>query len=89
MDSILPGRSLERRCFTCELPLVTTDREGVEIDYCPSCRSVWLDRGELEKLVDRLASPYPDPDAGGLSDPWFDDAPTAPRAGLGAFLDVR
>ena len=32
-----------------------TDRQGVEIDYCPACRGVWLDRGELDKLLDRAA----------------------------------
>jgi Zn-finger nucleic acid-binding protein len=30
-----------------------TDRQGVEIDYCPQCRGVWLDRGELDKIMDR------------------------------------
>src|SRR5690606_1690627 len=33
--------------------LVMTDRSGVEIDYCPTCRGVWLDRGELDKIIDR------------------------------------
>jgi hypothetical protein len=33
--------------------LVMTDRNGVEIDYCPKCRGVWLDRGELDKIIDR------------------------------------
>ncbi|MRU14237.1 hypothetical protein FDP25_02225 [Roseovarius sp. A21] len=33
--------------------LVITDRSGVEIDYCPKCRGVWLDRGELDKIIDR------------------------------------
>ena len=33
--------------------LVMTDRSGVEIDYCPKCRGVWLDRGELDKIIDR------------------------------------
>jgi len=33
--------------------LVMTDRQGVEIDYCPKCRGVWLDRGELDKIVER------------------------------------
>lgn len=36
--------------------LVITDRSGVEIDYCPQCRGVWLDRGELDKIIDRSAS---------------------------------
>ncbi len=35
--------------------LVITDRSGVEIDYCPQCRGVWLDRGELDKIIDRSA----------------------------------
>ena len=33
--------------------LVMTDRSGVEIDYCPKCRGVWLDRGELDKIIER------------------------------------
>ena len=36
--------------------LVMTDRSGVEIDYCPQCRGVWLDRGELDKIIERGAS---------------------------------
>ena len=36
--------------------LVITDRSGVEIDYCPSCRGVWLDRGELDKIIERAAA---------------------------------
>lgn len=58
------------KCPTCtDIALVMTDRQGVEIDYCPKCRGVWLDRGELDKLIDRAgqavaASPaYPQPTA--------------------------
>jgi len=40
-------------CPVCELPLLMTEREGVEIDYCPKCRGVWLDRGELDKIIER------------------------------------
>ncbi len=36
--------------------LVMADRSGVEIDYCPSCRGVWLDRGELDKIIERSGS---------------------------------
>lgn len=36
--------------------LVMTDRSGVEIDYCPTCRGVWLDRGELDKIIDRVGA---------------------------------
>ena len=44
------------KCPTCtDVALVMTDRQGVEIDYCPQCRGVWLDRGELDKLIDRAA----------------------------------
>jgi Zn-finger nucleic acid-binding protein len=39
--------------------LVMTERSGVEIDYCPKCRGVWLDRGELDKIVDRAAPAAP------------------------------
>jgi len=43
-------------CPTCTTtPLVLAERQGVEIDYCPHCRGVWLDRGELDKLLDRAA----------------------------------
>ena len=42
--------------------LVITERSGVEIDYCPQCRGVWLDRGELEKIIDRSAAPPPQVD---------------------------
>jgi Zn-finger nucleic acid-binding protein len=37
--------------------LVMTERSGVEIDYCPKCRGVWLDRGELDKILERGAAP--------------------------------
>ena len=40
------------KCPVCpESTLLMSDRQGVEIDYCPNCRGVWLDRGELDKLV--------------------------------------
>ena len=39
--------------------LVMADRAGVEIDYCPKCRGVWLDRGELDKIIERAAPPPP------------------------------
>ena len=39
--------------------LVMADRNGVEIDYCPKCRGVWLDRGELDKIIERAAAAAP------------------------------
>lgn len=42
------------KCPHCQdVTLTIADRQGVEIDYCPQCRGVWLDRGELDKLIDR------------------------------------
>jgi len=41
------------KCPNCNLSLVMTDRGGIEIDYCPECRGVWLDRGELDKILER------------------------------------
>jgi Zn-finger nucleic acid-binding protein len=44
------------KCPVCpESSLLMTERQGVEIDYCPQCRGVWLDRGELDKLIERSA----------------------------------
>jgi len=41
------------KCPNDESTLVMSERSGVEIDYCPDCRGVWLDRGELDKILDR------------------------------------
>ncbi|HEY7911540.1 MAG TPA: zf-TFIIB domain-containing protein [Blastocatellia bacterium] len=41
------------KCPVCVEELKMTDRQGVEIDYCPKCRGVWLDRGELDKIIER------------------------------------
>lgn len=43
------------KCPVCEVPLSISSREGVEIDFCPQCRGVWLDRGELDKVIERAA----------------------------------
>jgi Zn-finger nucleic acid-binding protein len=40
-------------CPTCIVELNITERQGVEIDYCPQCRGVWLERGELDKIIER------------------------------------
>ncbi len=48
------------KCPVCaQVDLVMTDRQGVEIDYCPQCRGIWLDRGELDKIIERTAAPAP------------------------------
>ena len=41
------------QCPNCEELLVMTERQGVEIDYCPKCRGVWLDKGELDKIIEK------------------------------------
>lgn len=48
-------------CPVCRVPLVMSERQGVEIDYCPQCRGVWLDRGELDKILERNAQIAPPP----------------------------
>jgi hypothetical protein len=40
-------------CPLCKVELKMTDRKGIEVDYCPQCRGIWLDRGELDKLIER------------------------------------
>ena len=41
------------KCPVDQVELSMSDRQGIEIDYCPQCRGVWLDRGELDKIIDR------------------------------------
>lgn len=44
-------------CPVCkDQQLVMSERQGVEIDYCPACRGVWLDRGELDKLIEKSSA---------------------------------
>ena len=43
-------------CPSCNTTLTMSERSGVEIDYCPQCRGVWLDRGELDKIIERAAA---------------------------------
>lgn len=53
------------KCPNCQDTLVMTERQGVEIDYCPACRGVWLDKGELDKIIERAAQA----DSGGGAKP--------------------
>ena len=44
-------------CPSCSgVQLVMSERQGIEIDYCPECRGVWLDRGELDKIIEKSAA---------------------------------
>jgi uncharacterized protein len=48
------------KCPVCKEPdLVMSERQGVEIDYCPTCRGVWLDRGELDKIIEKSLDAVP------------------------------
>jgi uncharacterized protein len=47
---------MSMNCPVCAVPLTMSTRQNVEIDYCPQCRGVWLDRGELDKIIERSAS---------------------------------
>jgi uncharacterized protein len=44
-------------CPVCNISLNLAERQGVEIDYCPQCRGIWLDRGELDKIIEKSSSP--------------------------------
>ena len=47
------------KCPTDNATLVMSERAGIEIDYCPECRGVWLDRGELDKILERATADAP------------------------------
>lgn len=51
-------------CPIDQTELVISERQGVEIDYCPKCRGVWLDRGELDKVIDRSEQSSPPVESG-------------------------
>ncbi len=72
----------EMLCPIDRTPLVMSERQNIEIDYCPTCRGVWLDRGELDKIIQRSA-PQSEP-------PRAADPPAygqAPRPGFGGGYD--
>ncbi|MBD0255960.1 MAG: zf-TFIIB domain-containing protein [Cytophagales bacterium] len=46
------------QCPVCNVTLLMSDKNGIEIDYCPNCRGIWLDRGELEKIMERSGNHY-------------------------------
>jgi Zn-finger nucleic acid-binding protein len=48
-------------CPSCKTTLSITERSGIEIDWCPTCRGVWLDRGELDKIIERAGAPAATP----------------------------
>ena len=72
-----PNQEQTMKCPCCtETALVMSDRQGVEIDYCPQCRGVWLDRGELDKLIERSSTAVATParSAAARAQPQFVDS---------------
>ena len=63
------------QCPVCDVTLVISSREGIEIDHCPQCRGVWLDRGELDKIIERAAPAVAGSAGGGRGrpEPAWDD----------------
>ena len=64
-------------CPIDRTPLTMSERQGIEIDYCPTCRGVWLDRGELDKIIERSAAvpqsaPAPQPEPRHQREPYRD-----------------
>jgi Zn-finger nucleic acid-binding protein len=57
------------KCPVCDVTLSISSREGVEIDFCPQCRGVWLDRGELDKIIERARPGLAVATDAGWSDP--------------------
>ena len=64
------------KCPVDSIDLIMSERSGVEIDYCPQCRGVWLDRGELDKIIDRAA------ETGTRQAPVAPPAPMQPAPGM-------
>ena len=70
------------KCPTCKtVDLVMSERHGIEIDYCPQCRGIWLDRGELDKIIERAtAAPAaytpPPPPQPAHQQPVYNNAPS-------------
>src|SRR5688500_4458388 len=52
----MPNHEGPMACPVDGTALVMSERSGIEIDYCPTCRGVWLDRGELDKIIERNAA---------------------------------
>ena len=67
------------QCPNDQSVLVMSERKGVEIDYCPTCRGVWLDRGELDKIIDRSVDAEIAAEAAASPDgPTSPEGPTSP-----------
>ena len=68
-------------CPVCKTSLAMSERHGIEIDYCPTCRGIWLDRGELDKIIERSAAADAPPQAPTPPAPPPPPSPPQPPAG--------
>ncbi|HKX91699.1 MAG TPA: zf-TFIIB domain-containing protein [Sphingomicrobium sp.] len=73
----MPNHPGPMACPVDGTALVMSERSGIEIDYCPTCRGVWLDRGELDKIIERNATQAPVQQPGGS---WSQREPDRDRA---------
>ena len=73
------GAGAGHKCPVCRVDLVMSERQNIEIDYCPQCRGIWLDRGELDKIIERSAGQFAQ--AGSGDDPSARDGREASRHG--------
>ncbi len=64
-------------CPRCGVGLAMSERQGIEIDYCPQCRGVWLDRGELDKIIERGEVAREPPPSSQPSSSWGDQLAAA------------
>ena len=70
------------KCPVCnDVDLTMSERQGVEIDYCPRCRGVWLDRGELDKIIERSDRNDDDDDNRRRDDDRYRNQPPPPYQG--------
>jgi len=75
----MPNASGPMACPVDGTTLTMSERSGIEIDYCPQCRGVWLDRGELDKIIERNAeASAPPPQAAPGYSPPPSQPPNAP-----------
>jgi len=88
------------KCPNDNATLVMSERHGIEIDHCPECRGVWLDRGELDKIIDRAgtsapaapgpqAAPQPVPPQYAAPQPYAEPQYREPRYGDQRYSDPR
>lgn len=76
------------QCPVCSnTQLVMSERQGIEIDYCPQCRGVWLDRGELDKIIERSATASSPEGFGRQPTPRHDERAYAPQERHGHYKD--